>query len=196
MDIENTSNDESKERKRGFFHYLGRGVDAFEVGALCLCISFLAILLISNVIARTFFQAIYFADEVSEFLIIFTTFVGISYAARKARHIRMGAFLDLMNEKVEKVFIFVISAVSAIVMFIMAFHSFQYMAKVFELGQESSALRIPSWIPLIITPIGFFSAGIQYVRTFAKNIVEKSVWLSPEQQSDYEEELDYQEVEI
>ena len=177
--------------RKNFLYYLGRGVDAFEVGALCICISSLAILLISNVIARTFFQSIYFADEISEFLIIFVTFVGCSYAARKARHIRMGAFLDLMNEKVEKAFIFIISAVSAAVMFIMGYHALFYMLKVFSLGQTSSALRIPSWIPLVITPVGFFSAGIQYVRTFIKNIVEKEVWLSPEQQSEYEEELYY-----
>jgi hypothetical protein len=41
---------------------------------------------------------------------------------------------------------------------------------------------------MIIVPIGFASAGIQYVRTIIKNIIEKDVWLSPEQQSEYEEE--------
>ena len=35
--------------------------------------------------------------------------------------------------------------------------------------------------------IGFGMAGIQYIRTIIKNFVEKEPWLSPEQQSEYEE---------
>ena len=167
---------------------IGRAVDAFEVGALAISTALLALLLIANVIARTFFQAIYFAEELSEFLIIFTTFVGVSYAARKARHIRMGAFLDSMPAKMEKVFIYIISAVSALVMFLMAYHSWKYMATAKMLGQTTQALRMQYWITLVIVPIGFFSAGIQYVRTIIKNIQEEEVWQSPEQQSEYVEE--------
>ncbi len=175
----------------GFFHAVGRvigkAVDLFEVTALATSTAFLAILLIANVIARTFFQAIYFAEELSEFLIIFTTFVGVSYAARKARHIRMGAFLDAMPRRMEKIFIYVISAISALVMFLMAYHSWNYMATAKMLRQTTQALRMQYWITLVIVPIGFFSAGIQYVRTVIKNTVEDEVWQSPEQQSEYED---------
>lgn len=164
-------------------------VDWFEVGALSLSTAALAVLLIANVIARTFFQAIYFAEELAEFLVIFTTFVGVSYAARKARHIRMGAFLDSMPPKAEKIFIFIIASVSAIVMFIMAYHSWNYMMSARNMGQTTQALRMPYWITLAIVPVGFFSAGIQYVRTVWKNIIEKDVWQSPEQQSEYEDEV-------
>lgn len=169
--------------------YFSLGVEWFEVGALSISTALLAILLIANVIARTFFQAIYFAEEVSEFLIIFTTFVGVSYAARKARHIRMGAFLDSMPPKVEKIFIYFISSINALVMFLMAYHSWTYMINAKTMHQTTQALRMPYWITLIIVPIGFFSAGIQYVRTVLKNIKEEDVWQSPEQQSEYEDEI-------
>lgn len=164
-------------------------VDWFEVGALSLSTAALAVLLIANVIARTFFQAIYFAEELAEFLVIFTTFVGVSYAARKARHIRMGAFLDSMPPKVEKIFIYFISSINAIVMFIMAYHSWNYMMTARMMNQTTQALRMPYWITLAIVPVGFFSAGVQYVRTVWKNIQEEDVWQSPEQQSEYEDEI-------
>jgi len=167
---------------------LGLAVDWFEVTVLSAGTASLAILLIANVIARSFFQSIYYADEVAKFLIILITMVGVSYAARKARHIRMGAFLDMMPPKLEKVFIFLISAVSAFVLFIMAYHSYQYMNQMRILGQKTSALQVPFWTFMIIVPIGFASAGIHYLRTIIKNIVEKDVWLSPEQQSEYEDE--------
>ena len=154
----------------------------------------LAVFLIANVIARLFFQSIYFIEELSEFLIIFITFAGLSYGARKARHIRMGAFLDLMPAKLEKAMLFLISAVSAMVMFIMAYHAWGYMLEVREMKQTTSALRLPYWYFLIIMPMGFFSAGIQFVRTFIKNCLEKDVWLSCEQQSEYEDLVDIEET--
>jgi len=190
-------NDANQERTqvgpvRATFNKIGRAIalilDWFEVASLSVGVALLAILLISNVIAREFFQSLYFAEEVSEFLVIFVTFVGLSYGARKARHIRMGAFFDMMGPRLEKVFIFVISAVNATVMFVMARYSFSYMLDSARLGQSSEALRLPYWIFLVIVPIGFFMAGVQYVRTIIKNIVEKETWLSPEQQSEYEDE--------
>ena len=184
----NSAAENTKENTKKLGRIIGLGVDWFEVTVLSLGVAALAVLLIANVFARSFFQSIYYADEVSKFLIILVSFVGISYAARKARHIRMGAFLDMMPPKLEKTFIFVISAINATVMFIMAYYGYLYMAQMRLMGQMTSALQVPYWTFMIIVPIGFASAGIQYVRTIIKNIIEKDVWLSPEQQSEYEEE--------
>jgi len=184
----NSAAENTKENTKKLGRIIGLGIDWFEVTILSLGVAALAVLLIANVFARSFFQSIYYADEVSKFLIILVSFVGISYAARKARHIRMGAFLDMMPPKLEKAFIFVISAINATVMFIMAYYGYLYMAQMKLMGQMTSALQVPYWTFMIIVPIGFGSAGIQYVRTIIKNIIEKDVWLSPEQQSEYEEE--------
>jgi TRAP-type C4-dicarboxylate transport system permease small subunit len=181
------SDDQTAAKPRG--QLVWTALDWFEVTILSVSTALLAILLISNVIARTFFQAIYFAEELSEFLIIVTTFIGVSYAARKARHIRMGAFLDSMPPKVEKVFIYIISVVNTVVMFLMAYHSWNYMINAKVMNQTTQALRLPYWITLAVVPLGFFLAGVQYVRTIWKNIIEEDVWQSPEQQSEYEEEV-------
>jgi len=168
-------------------HIIGVVINAFEVGSLIAGIGALSVLLIINVIAREFGQSIYFAEELSEFLVIFTTFVGVSYGVRRARHIRMGAFLDLMPASAEKVFTIIISAVSATVMFIMANASYQYLMHSFNMGHTTPALRLPYWIFYVIVPVGFFMAGIQYIRTIIKNFTEKETWMSPEQQSEYDE---------
>lgn len=184
--------DTGSAKAEGFLRKLGRiigsAVDWFEVTILAGGTAALAVILIANVIARTFFQSIYYAEELSLFLIILVTMVGVSYAARKARHIRMGAFFDLMPPKMEKIFIFVISGVNAFVFFLLAYHSYDYVQKMQTLGQRTAALQIPYWIFNLIVPIGFALAGIQYIRTIIKNIIEKDVWLSPEQQSEYEDE--------
>jgi len=181
-----------KPKKSTFFRRLNRRVgvvvNAVEVSILVFCVASLAILLITNVFARTFFQSIYFAEEVSKFLVMLTTFTGVSYGVRKARHIRMGAFLDAMPPKMEKTFLIVISFVSAVVMGILTWFSYKYLMNAMEMGHMTPALRVPKWTFYVIIPIGFGLACIQYIRTIIKNLTEKDPWQSPDQQSEYEDE--------
>ena len=184
--------EKNKPNKSTFFRRLNRRVgavvNAVEVSILVFCVASLAILLITNVFARTFFQSIYFAEEVSKFLVMLTTFTGVSYGVRKARHIRMGAFLDAMSPKMEKVFLIIISFVSAVVMGILTWFSYKYLMNAMEMGHMTPALRVPKWTFYVIIPIGFGLACIQYIRTIIKNLTEKEPWQSPDQQSEYEEE--------
>ncbi|MDT8443921.1 MAG: TRAP transporter small permease [Desulfuromonadales bacterium] len=169
-------------------HYVGLVINGIEVSILVFCVAALAVLLIGNVFARTFFQSIYFAEEVSKFLVMLMTFAGVSYGVRKARHIRMGAFLDAMPPKMEKVFLIIISLISAVVMGMMAWFSYKYLMNAMTMGHMTPALRVPTWTFYIIVPIGFGLACIQYIRTIIKNLTEKEPWQSPEQQSEYEDE--------
>jgi len=168
---------------------VGLFINAAEVSILVFCMAALGLLLMTNVFARTFFQSIYFAEELSKFLVMLTTFTGVSYGVRKARHIRMGAFLDAMPVKMEKVFIIIISSVSAVVMAIMAYYSYLYLMNAMTMGHKTPALRMPSWTFYVIIPIGFGLAAVQYIRTILKNLIEKDAWQSPDQQSEYEDEV-------
>jgi TRAP-type C4-dicarboxylate transport system permease small subunit len=167
---------------------IGKVINGVEVSILVFCVAALAILLIVNVFARTFFQSIYFAEEVSMFLVMLCTFTGVSYGVRKARHIRMGAFLDLMPAKMEKVFLIVICTISALVMGIMTWFSYKYLMNAMDMAHMSPALRVPKWTFYVIIPIGFGMACIQYIRTILKNLTEPDPWQSPDQQSEYEDE--------
>ncbi len=165
----------------------GQVVNSFEEWTLILCVAALSILLVANVIARDFFTSIYFAEEISEFLVILTTFVGLSHGVRKARHIRMGAFLDIMPGWVEKIFIIVISVVSALVMFVMAKESYTYLMMAKNRGHLTPALQLPYWTFYAVIPVGFALAGVQYVRTIIKNLTHRETWMSADQQSEYED---------
>jgi TRAP-type C4-dicarboxylate transport system permease small subunit len=181
-----------RKEERTFFQRLNRSigliVNTFEVSILVFCVGALGVLLIANVFARTFFQSIYFAEEVSKFLVMLTTFAGVSYGVRKARHIRMGAFLDAMPPKMEKTFLIIICFVSAFVMGMMTWFSYKYLMNAMQMGHMTPALRVPKWTFYVIIPIGFGLACIQYVRTIIKNLTEKDPWQSPDQQSEYVDE--------
>jgi len=162
-------------------------LEKIEEFILCVGITVLAIILIINVIARKMGSSVYFIDELAMFLMIWITFVGASYANRKARHIRMAALFDLASIKLQKVMIFIISAVSGVIMFYLSYISINYVYKAYNWQQIFPTLRIPYWIGIVIIPVGFFLSGIHYFRTIAKNIQEKEeIWLSPEQRNEYE----------
>ena len=162
-------------------------LEKIEEVILCIGVGALAVILIVNVIARKAGASIYFIDEIAMFLVIWITFIGISYASRKARHIRMGAIFDLSPVSVQKIMIFVISTISAVVMFYLAYISVNYVYTTYRWQQVAPALRMPYWIGIVVVPVGFSLAGIHYVRTIVKNIrVKEEVWLSPEQKSEYE----------
>ena len=162
-------------------------IEKIEEVFLCFGIAILAIILIVNVIARKSGTSIYFIDELAMLLVIWITFIGLSYAARKGRHIRMAAIFDLSSTKIQKFMMYVISAISAIFMFYMTYLSYNYVYTTFRWQQMLPALGIPYWIGVFIVPVGFFLAGIHYVMTIIKNIrVKDEVWASPQQKSEYE----------
>ena len=172
-----------------FNHGIGVVVNSLEVSILVTCVAALAVLLIANVFARTFFSSLYFAEEISRFLVMLITFTGVSYGVRKARHIRMGAFLDAMPPKMEKTFIMIICLISAVVMGIMCIASWEYLTNAMAKGHMTPALQVPKWTFYVIMPIGFGLAAIQYFRTIIKNFTEIDPWQSPDQQSEYEDEI-------
>jgi C4-dicarboxylate transporter, DctQ subunit len=162
-------------------------IEKIEEVILCIGVGVLAVILIVNVIARKSGTSIYFIDELAMFLVIWITFIGLSYASRKGRHIRMGAIFDLSSLKVQKFMIYVISAISAVTMFYLTYLSFNYVYTTFCWQQMLPALGIPYWIGVVIVPLGFFLAGIHYIMTIFKNIrIREEVWISPEQKSEYE----------
>jgi len=173
---------------RSSLKIVGELVEWIEFLALSVGVFALTALWIANVIARTFFTSIYFVEEVSQFLVLVITFAGLSYGVRRARHIRMGAIFDAMGPRLQKVFIFVIAGISCVLMAIMLKYSYGYAMESFIMSHTTPALRLPYWIFWVVIPIGFFLAAIQYFRTIMKNIVEKEVWLSPQQKSEYEVE--------
>ena len=162
-------------------------LEKIEEVILSVGVGVLAVILIVNVIARKSGTSIYFIDELAMFLVIWITFIGLSYASRKGRHIRMGAIFDLSSLKVQKFMIYVISTISAVIMFYMTFLSINYVYTTYRWQQMAPALRIPYWIGIVIVPLGFFLAGIHYSRTILQNIrIREEVWISPERKSEYE----------
>jgi C4-dicarboxylate transporter DctQ subunit len=164
-----------------------RGIAWFEALILAYGIILMAAVSIINVIGRTVGQSLYFAEELNQFLIVLVTFVGMGYASRKGRHIRMSAFYDQLGERGRKFLMILICAFTAIVMFMLAYYSYGYVARIERLGKVTPALQVPLYLTYIWVPIGFVITGLQYLLTIIKNLREKEVYMSYEHIDTYEE---------
>ncbi|GAB2542398.1 TRAP transporter small permease [Gracilibacillus alcaliphilus] len=159
-----------------FFRLIDKAVMKLEEFILCSAIIIISIMIIGNVIAREIFHSgmFYFAYEVSQFAIVIATFMGIAYAARKGRHISMSAFYDFAPFKVRKVMMIVINFATAVVLFVMAYYSYHFVLFEYNTGAITTSLEMPRYIMAVFLPLGFLTAGIQYLRNTYINFTAKA----------------------
>ncbi len=171
-----------------FLEKINKGIKIIEEFVLSFGILTMAALTIINVISRNFFNyGLSFASEINEFLIIFVTFLGTSYAARNGRHIRMSALYDIANDKIKKGLTYLMTSGTALIMYYMTYLSTIYVLQVFQYKRMSPVLRVPLYLIWMWVPIGLLMTAIHYTLAFIKNVYEEDVWISFEEKSEYED---------
>lgn len=163
----------------GFLGSIDNLLSKIEAVMLATGVLLMALNTCVNVVARFVFgEGLFFAGEINRILIILITFAGIGFAARLGRHIRMSAFFDMLPDKGRKFVMIIVSVVTAIIMLILAYFSFQYIISVYERGRILPALGFEIWWIYIWVPLGFAITGIQYFLTAYKNLISDDVYLS------------------
>jgi len=160
----------------------------FEAFVLAFGVLLMAANSIANVVGRfVFARSLYFSEELNQFLIVLVTFVGLGYAARKGRHIRMSAVYDQLSDRQRKAVMVLIAGVTAAVMFVLAYYSYVYVARVATLGKVTPSLQVPLYLTYFWVPLGFIITGIQYIMTVVKNLQSDDIYISYEQIDTYDE---------
>lgn len=163
----------------GFLGTLDNFLSKIEAVMLATGVLLMALNTCINVVARFVFgEGLFFAGEINRILIILITFAGIGFAARLGRHIRMSAFFDMLPDSGRKFLMILISLITAVIMFALAYFAFQYVVSVYERGRILPALGFKIWWIYIWVPLGFAITGVQYLLTAFKNLTSQKVYLS------------------
>lgn len=142
-----------------------------EASILSAAILGIAVLTIANVVTRTLFgTSIALAEEVSQFLIIVVTFVGLSYAASLGRHIRMTALSDQLSSRGRMRLANFVQATTALLMFVLCGYACTYVHAVYRLGGVYPVTRIPYYVVYLVVPLGFLLAGCQFALSAIKGL--------------------------
>ncbi|RKD68814.1 TRAP-type C4-dicarboxylate transport system permease small subunit [Sinobaca qinghaiensis] len=161
--------------------WLDVGLKRVEEAILALSIITITVMVAGNTVSRNLNMGSWaFTEEISQLALYMATFMGISYVARQGRHISMSAVFDNVPYKPRKALALIIPFVTAIILFVLAFYSYEYVMSVYNSGRTTSALRFPYYWMLIWAPIGFTLGGIQFLRNFWVNVRNKEVYLAAE----------------
>ncbi len=153
--------------------------EKIEVFILSTSIILMALNTTINALSRYLFNnSIYFSEEINVFLMISVTFVGLAYAVRKGRNIRMTAIYDMLSHKYKKYLTVLIAFVSSIVMFLLTYEAILYIELIKNINRVSPSLQIPMYIVFTIIPIGLAMSGLQYLMRFVKNITHPEIYSS------------------
>lgn len=138
-----------------WFHRLEEGLIAFLLAVMTL-VTF------AQVVARYVFNySFVWALELVTYLFGFLIFIGMSYGVRVGSHIGVDALVKTLKPKAARV----VGASAALLCLayavILFYGSWQYVAKMVEIGIMAEDLPIPQWVPRLALPVGF---GLLIVR--------------------------------
>ncbi|MGA1938793.1 MULTISPECIES: TRAP transporter small permease [unclassified Arcobacter] len=146
---------------------------------LALSIMLMMINTTANALGRYIFnQSIYFSEELNQFLMVSVTFIGLAYAVRNGRNIRMTAIYDSLSHKKKKALMIIIAICTSFLMFLLAYEALQYVLQLKGMNRQSPALQIEMYLVYMIVPIGFFMAGLQFFIRFVQNLLYEEIYLS------------------
>jgi len=142
----------------------------------------MSLILILNVLGRFILhKGIASAEELGTDLIIFVTFIGLSYCATTGKHINMLAIFDILPATMQKGTALLISGVTAATMGVLTVIGFQYVGIMQQIGKVSINLHIPTWIIILIVTLGFLFACIQYALVFIQNLTHREIYIGLEE---------------
>jgi len=185
------TDDENEEIASSFVNRvttISRAIQRIEEILLSASILIIAGLTILNVFCRSVLGfSLAVTEEVSQFCIIIVSFVGLSYAASKGRHIRMTAIYDQLGPQTRKAAMVLIAGSTSLIMLLLCFYAISYVISVQQLGHVYPVLRIPFYMVYAIAPVGLLLAGIHYALAAFRNLISPDVYISFDVKDEYEE---------
>lgn len=140
-------------------------IDNFEGYCCVFTLSAMSIIIFVQVIFRYLLKAsLPWSEELSRYLLVWTTFFGGAYGVRLGAHIGVEAFMMLLPKKVKRVLNVLILIVSIALCAIIFIFSIQIVQTQLRKGQLSPAMRIQMGYVYLAIPFGMGLFIIRYVQ--------------------------------
>jgi C4-dicarboxylate transporter, DctQ subunit len=136
-------------------------IASFEKKLAMVLMFAMAVVVSTGVIFRYFFhEPLFWAGEVSIFLLIYITFLGGSLGLKYKMQASVTIFTDYLPEKLKKIVLITGHVFILMFMAIILFYCFKWISSPNVAFQRSSALLLPMWIPYSVLPVGLTFATI------------------------------------
>lgn len=141
-----------------------RVIGLFEEHMLSISVSIMTIVLLYNVAARYIFKTgVGWTEEIGKLSMVLTTYLGLSYVTRIARHINMTIIIDKLNIKGQRIFQIIINFITAMFFLFLTYYAITYaLLSVRPLGRVTTNLRIPIYYMVLVMGLGFFFTSYRF----------------------------------
>jgi TRAP-type C4-dicarboxylate transport system permease small subunit len=139
------------------------GLLAFVAGVILI---FVLLSVCAEVVMRYFLgRPIIWVTEVSEYSLLYITFLGAAWVLKRERHVKMELVLDRLNPKVQALVNTITSIVGAIICLALTYYGAQVTWDHFVRGLHTPTTLRPLLFPILaVIPLGSFFFFIQFLR--------------------------------
>lgn len=126
---------------------------------------FLMLIISYDIVIRYLAHPTGWAVEISEYVLLWITFLGAAWLLRSEGHVRMDLLLNRLNPRTQALLNVITSIIGATICLIIAWYSVEATWENFRVGyQFAGQLNVPKFTVLLIIPIGSFLLFIQFLR--------------------------------
>ena len=117
-----------------------------------------------NIISRKLFGVSFnWIDELSRYIMLITTCIGMSVAISQDGHPRMDLLHRTLKGNARKVIVLIADVILAVTMIVGAYFAIQQGIKTYVNGANTSTLPLKLWVFFMFIPLGFTGAAVRSI---------------------------------
>ncbi|MDX9916748.1 MAG: TRAP transporter small permease [Gudongella sp.] len=141
-----------------------------EESILIILLAMISIVMMAQIIARTFTASMIWPEEFSRYCYVWTVFLSLGYTIKKGNMLRVGILMDMLPLTLRRLIELLTNTIMLVLFAVLFKYAIIYTGKIKITGQFSPAMHIPMWIMYLSTIIGFGLATIRMLQEIFKNI--------------------------
>lgn len=109
-------------------------------------------------------ESIPWSEELARYCFIWLVFIGISYAVKKQKHIKITVVFDKFNYKIRNVLSVINILVFISFALIVVFYGYEVAEHILASDQKSPSLRIPIGLVYLAAPVGMLLTVVRLIQ--------------------------------
>lgn len=143
---------------------INRTLERIYVPILSVAFIGITIMLTINVILRYFFQTSFFwAEEVTNYMVVWITFLGSAMCIRYGMHVSVDMVLQYGSARLKQYITLMVTIISILFTALLTGVGVILVRDFVASGQVTLALRIPMFVPYLAIPVGAFLMTLEYI---------------------------------
>ncbi|WP_158068796.1 TRAP transporter small permease [Domibacillus epiphyticus] len=132
-----------------------------------------ALLVLFNVFLRLTGNGSIWAEELIRYLLIWVTFIGLSYCVRKNDHMFIDFLPGLLKGNAKKSLVLINYSIGLLFALVFSWFSFEFINFSMNTSQFSPALNVPMYIIYIVIPFSGLLMAIRYSQKIIEVLFRK-----------------------